>query len=196
MLKSPLVLASASPRRRALLKQMGVPFDVHPADIDETAPPDTEPSALVGHLAMQKALTVAAHYPDRLVLGADTIVVLEGEVLGKPRDAAHARTLLRRLSGKMHTVFTGLALVHLGTTRRVAAHEETDVYVADLSDDEIDAYVGTGAPLDKAGAYGIQDDYGAVFIHRIAGDYYTVVGLPLHRFYTLLRVHFADLLRG
>lgn len=191
-LRQPLVLASASPRRRHLLGQLGLSFDVHPSDVDETVPPGIEPSALVRHLAMEKAVAVAHLYPDRLVLGADTIVVLDGAVLGKPADAAEARAMLVQLSGEMHTVFTGLALVHLNSARRESAHEETDVYFDALSDDEIARYVDTGAPMDKAGAYGIQDDYGAAFIHRIEGDYYNVVGLPLHRLYRTLRSAFAD----
>ncbi len=193
---APLVLASASPRRQVLLRQLGLAFDVVPAGIDETAPPGIEPSALVEHLAAEKAIAVAKTRPHRLVLGADTIVVLRGEVLGKPADADEARAMLRRLSGETHTVFTGLALVHLASSRRIVAHEETDVFVAELSDDEIAAYVATGSPLDKAGAYGIQDDYGAAFIRRIEGDYYTVVGLPLHRLYYLLRTHFPDVLNA
>ena len=191
-LVSPLVLASASPRRRHLLGQLGLEFDVQPSDVDETVPQGIEPSALVQHLAMEKAVTVARQHPGRLVLGADTIVVLDGNVLGKPTDETDARAMLGRLSGRRHTVFTGLALVHLDSTRRVAAHEQTDVYVDDLSDDEIARYVATGSPMDKAGAYGIQDDYGAVFIHRIEGDYYNVVGLPLHRLYRMLRASFSD----
>ncbi len=192
----PLVLASASPRRRQLLTQMGLAFTVQPADIDETAPDDIEPSALVRHLALEKAVAVAHHHPDALVLGADTIVVRAGRVLGKPADAREAEQMLTSLSGQMHTVFTGLALVHTASARREAAHEETDVYFDPLSSEEIAAYVATGSPLDKAGAYGIQDDYGAVFIHRIVGDYYNVVGLPLSRLYKLLRGPFADLVAG
>lgn len=192
MLRQPLLLASASPRRRHLLGVLGIPFEVLPAHVDETAPPDAEPAALVRHLALEKALAIARRHPDRLVLGADTIVVLDGQMLGKPADADDAARMLRRLSGKMHTVFTGLALVHLDGAQRVAAHEETGVFFANLSDAEIARYVDSGAPLDKAGAYGIQDDWGAVFISRIEGDYYTVVGLPLHRLYHLLRQHFGD----
>lgn len=193
-LHSPLILASASPRRRQLVGQMGLAFDVQPSDVDETALPDAEPSALVHHLAMEKAVAVARLHPGRLVLGADTIVVLDGHILGKPADAAEARRMLGRLSGRMHTVFTGVALVHLDSARRVVTHEQTDVYVDALTPEEIAAYVETGAPLDKAGAYGIQDDYGAVFIHRIEGDYYNVVGLPLHRLYRMLHADFSDFL--
>lgn len=194
MLARPLLLASASPRRRALLAMVGIPHTVQPADVDETPPPGLEPAALVRHLAAEKALAHAHARPADLFLGADTIVVLDGEVLNKPADAAEAKAMLRRLSGRTHTVFTGLALVHLATARRLKLHEATDVTFAPLTDDEIDAYVATGSPLDKAGAYGIQDDRGALYVERIDGDYYTVVGLPLHRLYHTLKTSFADLL--
>jgi septum formation protein len=194
LLTVPFVLASASPRRHALLRLLGAPFTVVPSDVPEVHVPGTEPSALVQHLALEKALAVAHRTPEALVLGADTVVVHDGEVLGKPADPAEAHTMLRRLSGQAHCVYTGLALVHLSTTRRMVVHETTDVFFAEMDDDEIAAYVETGSPLDKAGAYGIQDDRGALFIRRIEGDYYNVVGLPLHLLYRTLHAHFPDLL--
>ena len=190
----PLVLASASPRRRALLHQIGATFTVQHTDTDETMLPGIEPSALVRHLALEKAVAASEQHPNALVLGADTVVVLGGDVLGKPRDADDAKAMLRRLAGEQHTVLTGVALVHAGTSRRVAVHEATDVYFAAMTDEEIDAYVATGSPLDKAGAYGIQDDRGALFVRRIEGDYYNVVGLPLHRLYHTLKTQFGDLM--
>lgn len=173
---------------------LGLDFIVVPSDVPEPVIPGVEPSGLVRHLAFEKALAIAPAYPDRLVLAADTIVVLDGDVLGKPTDPDDARRMLRRLAGQRHCVFTGLALVHLATHRRIAAHESTEVCFGDMDDAEIDAYVATGSPLDKAGAYGIQDDRGALFVRRIEGDYYNVVGLPLHRLYRTLRQHFSDLM--
>ncbi|ACY48395.1 Maf family protein [Rhodothermus marinus] len=193
-LRVPLILASRSPRRRKLLAQLGLHFEVHPSDLDENATNHRLPEQLVEQLALEKARTVAARFPEALTLGADTIVVLDGDVLNKPADEAEARAMLRRLSGRTHTVYTGVALVHPASQREVVDYEATQVTFAPLTDAEIDAYVATGSPLDKAGAYGIQDDYGAVFIRRIEGDYYNVVGLPLHRLYRMLRNHFADLI--
>lgn len=188
----PLVLASQSPRRRQLLERLGIPFSVHPSDVDETVPPDTAPSEVAALLATQKAEAIAPQHPDALTLGADTIVVLDDVVLGKPADAVEAAAMLRRLSERSHMVYTGLALVHHGRT--VTTHEATEVTFATLTDAEIAAYVQTGSPLDKAGAYGIQDDLGAFFVEGIQGDYYNVVGLPLRRLYGTLRTYFADLL--
>lgn len=193
-LRVPFILASRSPRRRKLLAQLGLDFEVHPSDLDEQATLYQPPDELVEHLALAKARLVAPCFPEALTLGADTIVVIDGTVLNKPADAAEARAMLRRLSGRTHTVYTGLALLHPVSKREVTASEATRVSFAPLSDEEIEAYIATGSPLDKAGAYGIQDDYGAVFIRRIEGDYYNVVGLPLHRLYRLLRTHFTDLL--
>ncbi|WP_054684303.1 Maf family protein [Rhodothermus marinus] len=193
-LRVPLILASRSPRRRKLLAQLGLDFEVHPSDLDENATNHRLPEQLVEQLALEKARAVAARFPEALTLGADTIVVLDGDVLNKPADEAEARAMLRRLSGRTHTVYTGVALVHPASRREIVDYEATQVTFAPLTDAEIDAYVATGSPLDKAGAYGIQDDYGAVFIRRIEGDYYNVVGLPLHRLYRMLRNHFADLI--
>jgi septum formation protein len=130
--------------------------------------------------------------PGALVLAADTVVVLDGDVLGKPATPAAARTTLRRLSGRSHTVYTGFALAFDGRT--ASDHRATRVTFADLSDAEITAYVASGSPMDRAGAYGIQDDAGALFVTRIDGDYPTVVGLPLRALYEALTVHFPDLL--
>jgi len=194
LLTVPFILASTSPRRHALLKLLGLPFTIVPSEAPEVHVPGTEPSALVQHLALEKALDVAHRHPDALVLGADTVVVHRGDVLGKPAGEPEAQAMLGRLSGEAHCVYTGLALVHLPSARRVAVHETTDVFFAEMSESEIAAYVATGSPLDKAGAYGIQDDRGALFVRRIEGDYYNVVGLPLHLLYRTLRTHFPDLM--
>ncbi len=195
-LRVPLILASRSPRRHKLLAQLGLDFEVHPSNLDENATNHRLPEQLVEQLALEKARAVAARFPEALTLGADTIVVIGGDVLNKPADEAEARAMLRRLSGRTHTVYTGVALVHPASRREVVDYEATQVTFAPLTDAEIDAYVATGSPLDKAGAYGIQDDFGAVFIRRIEGDYYNVVGLPLHRFYRMLRNYFADLIQN
>lgn len=189
-LSAPLVLASASPRRRQLLSKLGLAFEVVPSDADETWPDRLAPGPAVEELARRKAEVVARERPGALVLGADTVVVLGEEVLGKPADEAEARATLARLAGRSHTVYTGLALV-LGD-RLATAHEATRVSFGDLSEEEVAAYVATGSPLDKAGAYGIQDDLGSLFVARIEGDYFNVVGLPLHRLYRTLREAFGD----
>lgn len=183
VLRAPLVLASASPRRRDLLDRLGLTFDVRPADADETWPTDLADGPAAEAVALRKALAIEA--PGALVLAADTVVVLDGEILGKPPSAEAARATLRRLSGRTHTVVTGLALRFEG--RQTTSHETTRVTFADLSDAEITAYVATGSPLDKAGAYGIQDDAGALLVARIDGDYSNVVGLPLRKLYETLR---------
>lgn len=190
-LRIPLVLASASPRRRDLLARLGVSLSVRPTDADETWPEGLAHGAAVEVLAQRKA-DAAGTPRGTLVLAADTVVVLGDDVLGKPASPAAAHAMLRRLSGATHTVYTGVAL-RLGR-RTATAHEATRVTFAPLSDAEIAAYVATGSPLDKAGAYGIQDDAGAVFVERIDGDYYNVVGLPLHRLYRTLAAHFPDAL--
>ncbi len=193
-LQTDLILASQSPRRRMLLGQIGLAFRVEPSPFEEVIPDEGHPADIVKHLSLEKAAPVSERFPSALTLAADTIVVHEGTVLGKPVDEADARAMLRRLSGVSHTVFTGLALLHADTNRRITACEATRVTFDTLTDEEIDTYVASGAPMDKAGAYGIQGDLGAVFVARIEGDFYTVMGLPLHRLYRLLREHFSDLL--
>lgn len=190
----PFVLASQSPRRSELLRRLGIPFEVRPSSIEEVAPEGAGPAEVVESLARQKVEAIVPQAPHALVLGADTVVVLDGLVLGKPADEAEAVMMLRRLSGQTHTVFTGIALAHSASGRFVTAHEATAVTFGSLSLEEAAAYAATGSPLDKAGGYGIQDDYGALFVEGVRGDYYNVVGLPLHRLYRLLRAEFSDLL--
>ncbi|OTA41184.1 MAG: septum formation inhibitor Maf [Symbiobacterium thermophilum] len=173
-----LILASSSPRRQELLRQLGIPFVVEAPEVDEHAVHAGSPAELVERLALRKARAVAARHPGALVLGADTIVVVDGEILGKPADRAEAEAMLRRLSGRAHQVLTGVALVRDG--EELVAHEETVVRFAPLSREQIQWYLDTGEPMDKAGAYGIQGR-AAALIPSISGDYYNVVGLPLHR---------------
>jgi len=195
-LSTPLILASQSPRRRLLLQRLGIPFTVEPSGANETIDEPLSPPEITKELAIRKGHHVARKYPDALVLSADTIVEQGGIVLNKPADTTEATTMLSQLSGRAHTVITGIALHHQTSDRAVVRAESTRVYFAPLSSTEIDRYVASGSPLDKAGAYGIQDDYGALFVRRIEGDYYNVVGLPLHRLYQMLRSHFGDLIRG
>jgi len=178
-----LVLASASPRRVALLRQVRAEFIVADPGPDPPWPGDAEPRHGVRALALAKARRVARSRPGRVVIGADTIVVLRGARLGKPSGPAEARAMLGRLHGRTHEVWTGIALVR-GREQRTAA-ECTRVRFARLTKHQIDAYVATGEPLDKAGAYAIQG-LGAAFVRSIEGDYCNVVGLPLERLRRLL----------
>lgn len=178
-----LILASASPRRQELLRQIGLDFVVEPSRVDEHGNGPLQPGDLVEHLALIKAREVAARHPGALVLGADTIVVLEGEVLGKPRDRDDAAQMLERLAGREHLVMTAVALVQNG--RELVGREETAVRFGPLTREQILRYIDSGEPMDKAGAYGIQGR-AAAFIESIKGDYYTVVGLPLYRTVAML----------
>ena len=179
-----LILASGSPRRHDLLQMIGIAHEVIPADIDETQLDGERPFEHVERLAREKGATIADRFPDSLVISADTIVVENGEVLGKPRDAAEACSMLRRLAGRTHIVFTAVATTMGGRT--ISAVEEVSVTFLPLSDDTIAAYVATGEPMDKAGSYGIQG-YGATLVERIDGDFFAVMGLPISRMVRLLR---------
>jgi septum formation protein len=163
---------------------IGIAHEVIPADIDETQFDGERPVEHVERLAREKGATIAARFPDSLVISADTIVVENGEVLGKPRDAADACSMLRRLSGRTHLVFTAVATT-LGD-RSLSAVEEVSVTFLPLGDHTIASYVATGEPMDKAGSYGIQG-YGAVLVERIDGDFFAVMGLPLARLVGMLR---------
>ena len=179
------VLASGSPRRRELLAMLGFEFEICPAKGEEKAGEKTDPAEIVKCLAEAKAAEVAEKYPrNTVIIAADTIVWAEGKVLGKPADEADAARMLRLLSGKSHSVFTGLCVMREGEA--VLAAEETEVCFCELSDEEIAAYVKTGEPLDKAGAYGIQGK-ASVFVEGIKGDYYNVMGLPLCRLDGMLK---------
>jgi len=175
-----IILASQSPRRRELLERMGITkFDILPAQGEETADRTLPPHLLVEELARQKAMEVAAQVGgDDLVIAADTVVAIDGQVLGKPHSRDHAIAMLRELSGREHHVYTGFTLC-CGTDV-VTGHEDTAVRFRPLTDEEIAAYVDTGEPMDKAGAYGIQGR-GCVLVEGIRGDYYNVVGLPVCR---------------
>lgn len=195
-----LVLASASPRRQELLRNAGISFIVQPANIDETPRPGETPRDYAERLAREKALAVWRLRPQNLILGADTIVVVDEKILGKPVDAVDAARMLRLLSGRVHRVITGVCVVEpvasgllpvtseaqlAGSSERTAS-QATLVTMNELSDEEIHDYVATGEPMDKAGAYAIQG-LAARWIPRIEGDYSNVVGLPVALVYAMLR---------
>jgi len=190
----PLVLASASPRRLHLLKAMGLDPVVHPADVDERMVGEETAQGMTKRLALAKAGAVAPSRPNSLVLGSDTVVVIDGAILGKPDSPEEAARMLKTLSGRTHQVMTSVGLIHNATDRSVVGLGVTDVTFDKLTDTQISRYVDSGAPLDKAGSYGIQDDQGAFFVNHIRGDYYTVVGLPLNLLYRLVVSSFPDLL--
>jgi nucleoside triphosphate pyrophosphatase len=189
--KEKLILASNSPRRAAVLTAVGWPFDVNVAGVDETPAESEDADTYVKRLALSKAEAVARGLSSGLVLGADTVVVIDGEILGKPLDKKDAARMLRLLSGKWHGVLTGVALIRPGTRMGEPPESLVDVEVtrvrfAALSEAEIDWYVSTDEPLDKAGAYAIQGR-AAVFIEEIQGDYFNIVGLPVRLVYKLAR---------
>ncbi|TCW41077.1 Maf family protein [Laceyella sacchari] len=176
-----IVLASGSPRRRELLAGLGVPFEVKTSQVDETFDPSSPPNAVAEELAHRKAKDVARQLDAALVIGADTIVVCDGEILGKPRDEQEAVQMLSRLQGRAHQVYTGIALVEVAdghVVRERVSHRMTHVWMRSLSDEKISWYVDSKEPLDKAGAYGIQG-LGACLIDKIDGCYFNVVGLSL-----------------
>lgn len=181
-MKPPVILASASPRRRELMTLIGIPHEVRPADIDETYLPGEQPRAHALRLAREKAQRIDA--PDAIVVGSDTIVVVDGDVLGKPRDEREAAMMLQRLSGRAHTVITAVAVAWKG--RVLADVESVTVTFHQLTDQQIHDYIATREPMDKAGAYGIQG-FGATIVARVDGDYFAVMGLPLQRMVGLMR---------
>lgn len=187
-----IILASASPRRREILTTLGIPHRIVVSDADEALPAGLTPAEAVEMLAARKAAAVAPLVPaDAVILAADTVVAVDGDILGKPRDAADAAAMLRQLSGRAHTVYTGVA-VRRGA-HALTAHEATEVRFAPLSEAEIAAYIATGEPADKAGAYAIQGR-AARFIEGITGDYFNVVGLPAHRVCVMLEEMFSPAL--
>jgi septum formation protein len=184
MIPAKLILASQSPRRRELLTLAGFSFDVVPADIDESRHEHEGAAAYVQRLALEKARVIAARFPQAVVLGADTTVALDGDVLNKPVDVNDARRMLHSLAGRSHEVHTGVAVV-AGASER--SHVETTrVMFGDVREEELDVYLASGEPMDKAGAYGIQG-FAARWIPRIEGDYFNVMGLPIAATVKLLR---------
>lgn len=193
-----IILASGSPRRRQLLEHINLEFQVHPSSVDESYSSDLSATEVVRSLSMRKAKDVAQSFEQSLIIGADTIVVFKDTILEKPADADEATAMLGRMSDSTHQVITGVALCQTGTDNNItdatAFTETTDVTFGSIDPDYIEAYVSGGAPLDKAGAYGIQDDFGALFVKQITGNYYNVVGFPLHSFYTEMQSFAPELL--
>lgn len=173
-----IILASKSPRRADLLKQIGFTFEIYPSEIEEPQITRISPATAVQELALTKARTVAAKFDAGIVIGADTVVVIDGQPIGKPENDAHAIEILNQLSGNEHEVITGVALIDIKRKNEVVWAEKTAVYFRTLRQSEIVAYVHRGESSDKAGAYGIQGRAGA-FVERIEGCYFNVVGLPL-----------------
>lgn len=182
-----IILASSSPRRKMLLKQLGLHFDIISSEFEESLDHELSPEQLAEHLAFRKADAVAASLFDGIVVGADTIVVDKHGMLGKPQDKLEAYQMLSRLSGQIHRVITGIALISTYTPAKILVrHETTRVKITTLSDQMIEEYIRTGEPLDKAGAYAIQGK-GTLFVEWIYGCYNNVVGLPLFLFMKMLR---------
>ena len=189
-----IILASGSPRRKELMEQFRpAELVIIPAKGEEKPHPELSPGELVMELSRCKAAEVAAQYAEAedAVIGADTVVVLDGQVLGKPKDAADAKRMLLSLSGRSHTVFTGMTVIRGG--RMLQHAERTEVYFRPLSEDEIDRYIATGEPFDKAGAYGAQG-YASLFVEKLEGDFFNVMGLPLCALGNLLKQLGVDLL--
>lgn len=212
-----LILASGSPRRQELIRTFGLAFRIDPADVDETMPEGTAPDVLVERLSLRKAQAVSGRADpedDAIVIGSDTVVVLDGRILGKPRDERDACDMLRALAGRTHQVYTGVACIGVGRAAELRSTSSADVVFAEgnkdgglsaasgpphtiaghtvsqvtfrpMSDEEIRVYVSTGDPLDKAGSYGVQG-IGSVFIEKIEGDFYSIMGLPLNLLYRML----------
>lgn len=181
-----LILASASPRRANLLKLLGLDFEIIDSHLNENEESYTMPEVHVLELAQKKALKVADKIGEGVIVGADTIVVLNKKILGKPKNVREAKIMLAELSGKTHSVYTGIAFVEKPSGNSFSDYEKTEVTFRELQQNEIDEYVKTGSPLDKAGAYGIQD-LSAVFVTKVDGCFYNVVGFPITKFYNAMR---------
>lgn len=178
------VLASSSPRRQALLKLLLADFEVVPSDVDESVQVAESPEAMVARLAREKAVAVQDRYPSACIIGADTLVVCEEQFLGKPASPEEARSMLRKLSGKTHQVLTGVCLLHPDTVS--VEYATTDVTFCELTEQEIENYLRSGEPFDKAGAYATQG-LGARFVEKIDGCHFNVVGLPVSRLYQMMK---------
>jgi len=184
-----IILASSSPRRQELIRTLGLDPIILPSHVDESVDASMSPQEVVEELALRKALSVTDELadirPGMVVIGSDTIVVLDGEILGKPSDSDDASRMLHRLQGRAHAVYSGIACVDVATRRHTVSHRRTTVHMQPLTEDQISRYVETGEPSDKAGSYAIQG-IGATFITGIEGDYFNVVGLPLNLLSELL----------
>jgi len=190
-----IVLASASPRRKELLQKIGLKFEVDASNCAEEIDPTLKPDEIVRRISIEKACAVASRHKDAVIIAADTIGVIGKKLLGKPRTAGEARKMLAQISGKSHEVITGFTVLDTATNKVISGTVNTKVYIKKMTQQEIDAYVQTGEPLDKAGAYGIQG-LGAVIVEKIEGDYYNVVGLPLSALANALKEFGIDVLES
>ncbi|MFN3196061.1 MAG: Maf family protein [Chlorobiota bacterium] len=193
-LKRKVVLASASPRRKKLLEQVGLQFDIIPANIDEDDIEISSPEQFVIELARRKALHIAKNQATQnIVIGSDTTVYLGDELLNKPATEKEAYDMLTKLSGNTHQVYTGVSFVVDELGKESTFYVKTEVTFRELGEKEKIAYIATGSPMDKAGSYGIQDDFGSVFVSNISGCYYNIVGFPLSRFFEEIKKFNAEL---
>ena len=181
-----LILASSSPRRKELMGLIPIDFRIQTKEVEESIDKRLTPEENVKTLASKKAYAVAEAFKEEWVLGCDTVVVYQNQILGKPQDAQNAKEILTSLSGKVHEVYTGVSLYHINKAIHIQHAVCSKVYMKTLEEAEIDWYVGTGEPLDKAGAYGIQG-YASNFVEKIEGDYFNIVGLPVSKVYEILK---------
>lgn len=184
-----IILASASPRRKEILENANVKFKIMSSDIEELTLDGESPCQMVMRLAFEKGIDIANKQKSDLVISADTIVVLDNNVLGKPKDEKEARYMIESLSGKTHQVITGISLINLENNKKIIDYVISNVKFKNLSEEDINDYISTNESLDKAGAYGIQG-YGALLVEEIQGDYFNIVGLPISRLSDLLKKHF------
>ena len=186
--KQKYILASKSPRRAALLKQIGLKSVSVDSNVTELEEKNYNPIQLIKHNSLLKSRNVALNYSKEIIIGADTIVLLGKEILNKPKDNKQAVKYLKALSNCKHYVYTGINIINTKNGKEIFDYERTTVHFRKLNDDEINYYVKNYKPLDKAGAYGIQDDFGCLFIEKIVGDYYNIVGLPLYKLYETIKI--------
>ena len=184
-----IILASASPRRKEILENTNIKFDIISSSIEELILGGESPCQMVMRLAFEKGIDIASKYKSNLVISADTIVVLDDNVLGKPKDEEEARQMISNLSGRTHQVITGISLINLENNKKIIDYVVSNVKFKKLSKDDINDYIKTKESLDKAGAYGIQG-YGAILVEEIQGDYFNIVGLPISKLSDLLKIHF------
>ena len=184
-----IILASASPRRKEILENTNIKFDIISSSIEELVLDGESPCQMVMRLAFEKGIDIASKYKSNLVISADTIVVLDDNVLGKPKDEEEARQMISNLSGRTHQVITGISLINLEKNKKIIDYVISNVKFKKLSKDDINDYIKTKESLDKAGAYGIQG-YGALLVEEIQGDYFNIVGLPISKLSDLLKIHF------
>lgn len=185
-----IILASASPRRKEILENTKLKFDIIKSDIDEIILEKEAPIQAVMRLAFEKSMDIASKNEDDLIIAADTVVVLDENILGKPKDKEEAYNMIRSLSCRTHEVITGISLVNLGLSKKIIDYVVSTVKFKELSDEDIKDYIHTNESLDKAGAYGIQG-YGAMLVEKIEGDYFNIVGLPISKLSDLLKKHFS-----